>query len=132
MGAKLSVEIVGVKKLLGQLKARIGDYIQALEAAMWMEAENIMSDSRPLVPKDTGMLVNSGHVELPIRTSEGIEVAFGYGGASAGYATYVHENLEAHHTVGQAKYLEIPVQKAKPGMSARIAARMQRRLSKPR
>lgn len=30
-------------------------------------------------------------------------------GYSASYAIYVHENLEAHHPTGQAKYLEAPL-----------------------
>lgn len=37
------------------------------------------------------------------------------------YAIYVHENLEAHHPVGMAKFLEIPFVQAKAGMDGRIA-----------
>lgn len=41
-----------------------------------------------------------------------------------GYAVFVHENLEAHHEVGQAKYLEQPYNERKPGMQSRIATRI--------
>lgn len=37
------------------------------------------------------------------------------------YAIYVHENLEAFHPVGMAKYLEIPFRRALDGMASRIA-----------
>jgi hypothetical protein len=39
----------------------------------------------------------------------------------AGYAIYVHENLEAHHPVGMAKFLELPFNQATRGMDDRIA-----------
>lgn len=32
-------------------------------------------------------------------------------GFTAAYAVYVHENLDAHHPVGQAKFLEEPVRR---------------------
>jgi len=35
-------------------------------------------------------------------------------GYTANYAVYVHENMEARHTVGQAKYLEKPAREMKP------------------
>lgn len=34
-------------------------------------------------------------------------------GYTANYALYVHENLQAHHTNGQAKYLEQPARELK-------------------
>jgi len=40
-----------------------------------------------------------------VHTTENPRVIVGY---TQNYAIYVHENLEAHHPVGQAKYLEQP------------------------
>lgn len=45
------------------------------------------------------------------------------------YAIYVHENLEAHHPVGIAKYLELPFNQALPGMGGRVADYCRIRLS---
>ncbi len=42
-------------------------------------------------------------------------------GFTAGYALYVHENLEAFHPVGQAKFLEQPARQLAPRM-VRMAA----------
>lgn len=39
------------------------------------------------------------------RKGDDVSVSVGY---TAAYALYVHENLTAHHPVGQAKYLEQP------------------------
>jgi hypothetical protein len=40
------------------------------------------------------------------------------------YEVIVHEDLEAHHEVGQAKYLESTLNESAPFMLDRIAARM--------
>ncbi len=39
-------------------------------------------------------------------------------GYEAEYAIFVHENLQAHHPVGQAKFLEEPARVATPHMQA--------------
>lgn len=38
-------------------------------------------------------------------------------GYTANYAIYVHENLEAKHTVGQAKFLEEPARRLRGDMA---------------
>jgi len=54
--------------------------------------------------------------------SEGrITVIVGY---TQEYAIYVHENLEAFHSVGQAKYLEVPFRLRAPGAKDRVMARI--------
>lgn len=45
------------------------------------------------------------------------DVAVGY---TANYAVYVHENLEAHHPVGQAKFLEEPFRTMRDQLVASI------------
>lgn len=42
----------------------------------------------------------------------------------APYAIYVHENLEAYHRIGQAKYLEEPLRLYRADMQARIASEL--------
>jgi hypothetical protein len=44
-----------------------------------------------------------------------IAVEVGY---KTDYAVYVHENLQAHHPIGQAKYLEMPARRYKSQMDA--------------
>lgn len=129
----------------------------ALGGALYREAQGILAQSQALVPVDTGALLASGYVTTPQRSSDRVTVTVGYGGVAGGmvspataamyfqtgphghrasgerdpaiYAIYVHENLEAHHPVGSAKFLELPFNAAKRGMTARIAADMRAELS---
>ncbi len=107
----------------------------ALGKALYHEASGIIAQSQPLVPVETGALRASPFVKDPERDGTVIEVAFGYGGPAAkinpktgestdAYAIFVHENLEAHHPVGQAKYLEQPFDAAKSGQAGRIVDHM--------
>ena len=47
-------------------------------------------------------------------------------GYSAPYAVYVHENLEAHHPVGQAKFLEAAARRYRREMGAMVRRDMRR------
>ena len=42
----------------------------------------------------------------------------------SGYALYVHENLDADHHVGQAKFLESTINESRPYMPGRVAKRI--------
>lgn len=93
----------------------------AVGAALYREANTIMNESQQQVPVKTGALKASGHVNTPIYVkSRYIEVKLGYGGAAAPYAFIVHENLDAHHPVGKAKYLEDPVMAHLDGILERV------------
>jgi hypothetical protein len=50
-------------------------------------------------------------------------------GYSAGYALFVHENLEAKHPVGQAKYLEQPARQLQGVMANIVAEAMKRKMT---
>lgn len=97
------------------------------------EAETIRAASMEIVPVDQGILRNSAmEVGLNVeQDSQGISVAFGYGGAAAQYAVKQHETPPNifRHTDGKTwKYLERPVMDAIPGMGERLAARLARRI----
>lgn len=71
-----------------------------------------MSASAPLVPVDEGDLIGSAYIE---KTDDG--VAFGY---SEDYALEVHEDLDAYHDDGQAKFLEQPYNEMKPSIASTL------------
>jgi hypothetical protein len=85
---------------------------------LFAEATSIMNVSKTLVPVDTGFLRQSGHVQLPVIEGDRISVTLGY---AAEYAIFVHENLAAHHKVGTAKFLEIPLISWKAGALEKVA-----------
>lgn len=86
--------------------------------ALYQEAELVMTASKEQVPVDTGRLRNTGYVELPKIDSDKISVEMGY---NTVYARRQHEELNYLHTVGKAKYLEDPLNEAKPNMPGNIA-----------
>ena len=119
--------------------------------ALRAEAEIEMTEAKRRTPVDTGALKGSGHVTGPDEqvgsgapaqgrnakgqfTSKGSTRGFGgqrtwavtlaFGGPAAPYALEVHENLEAYHPRGQAKYLESVILESAPHMAQRIARRV--------
>lgn len=123
----------GSGKTLKQTLATYGERAAvSLGKQLYKEGLGIMASSQGLVPVDTAALKSSGYVEPPVREINMISVYLGYGGPAAkinsktgestdGYAIIVHENLEAFHKVGTAKFLEMPFDQAKRGMAARVA-----------
>lgn len=99
-----------------QVRAGIGQ-------GLYLFAEDVLAESRQIVPVDTGTLRDSAMVEEPIFNAVDITVTFGYALGDAGYtenpisgkavgeyATDVHEMTELHHAPPtQAKFLEQPV-----------------------
>ncbi len=93
-------------------------------AALMQVAEEEMGESKQRTPVDTGALRDSGFVEPPVFDPTGVSVRLGFGGPAIDYAVAVHENLESHHDVGQAKFLESVLLESAPFLAQRIAARM--------
>lgn len=122
-----------------QLIAKLSQLAKAMPdqaaAALYQEAELIMAEAKRRTPVDTGALRGSGHVVPPAREGLSTVVHLAYGGAGAinrhgvpvdAYAVHVHEDLEAHHPVGEAKFLERPLTEAAPYLAERVAMRMRR------
>ena len=121
--------LTGSVNFAANLTAAHGTVLRAVAGSATDEAERIMAVSKETYcPVDTGVLRTSGIVLPPVYTAEGVDVLLGYGGDAKDYAYTVHEDLDAHHTVGQAKYLEVPFILASPGAAMRIAAGAQARL----
>ncbi len=120
----VTVDWIGTRALMLRIAKAGAKANLAAMAALYAEANRIMALSVRITPRDTGALRASGHVEGPTLTARGPEVEMGYGGSSAPYAVFVHEKLDAHHDVGQAKFLEQPVLEAANGLGQRLAATM--------
>ncbi len=107
----MNFRVTGVENVMRNLKILETDAKRVIGKVLFEEAEKVMAEIKtiPIVPVDTGMLRNTGHVELPIETGTGVVVEMGFGGPAVIYAAVQHERLDYHHPVGQAKYLEDPV-----------------------
>lgn len=120
-----SFTITGVTELLRALD-RAGDLAsKALESAMFLEQEAVMSEAKARTPVDTGTLRASGTVLPPKVKGSRIEVDAGFGGAAQDYAIPVHERLGVHHPVGQAKFLESAFLERAPKIPANLARRVE-------
>jgi hypothetical protein len=105
-------------------KATVSD----LADALYLEAELIMTDSKTnFVPVDSGVLRNSGTVQKPTITNQGVTVVLGYGGPAAEYAVIVHE-YPPNVGQGKNKYLSRPLNKAERGLVSRVTENMKRRV----
>lgn len=93
-------------------------------AALFQEAQIEAKEVRLRTPVDTGALRASIIVTEPQRQRRRIWVTIEAGGPSAPYGFYVHEDLEAFHRVGEAKFIERPLAESRPFLPARIAARI--------
>lgn len=125
---------------LSQSLARYGERVfDAVGQELYREGTEIQTASLPLVPVDTGALRNSSYVSEPERQGDHVIVEVGFGGVAtktnpktgeptSTYALIVHEDLEAHHHVGQALYLTTAADERTQGMSDRIASGVDNRL----
>lgn len=111
----VTVTVKGLEEALAIISELPAKLTQMAAAPVYRRAERIMTDSKQhYVPVDTGNLRSTGHVDPPVVGGEEVTVDLGFGGTAAngaevGYALRVHEDLQMHHRVGQAKYLETPL-----------------------
>lgn len=133
-----------------ELERLLDAYPEAMGAAIYQEGLAIEADAKARTPVDTGRLRASAFVTPPKR-GEITQVMVRYPDSGPGessilsviatgdrrrvsvqvgyatdYAPYVHENLEAHHAVGEAKFLENAVNARTAGFAERVAANTKR------
>ncbi len=92
--------------------------------ALYQEALVESKESQRRTPVDTGALRATHEVQKPRIEGHDVSVAIRVGGPSAPYAVIVHEDLEADHKVGQAKFLESTILESRPFLAERIAKRI--------
>ncbi len=90
----IALEIRGLDRLSDKLLAAVPAAKAEVSGVVYRFAEEVMSISKERVPVDTGALMSTGKVTLPVVEGEEITVTLGYGDESVGYALYVHEALE--------------------------------------
>lgn len=126
----MAFKVTGRGEIEGNLR-RIRQQFPAVTARALVEelTEVELPETQALVPIDTGDLLSTGRVTEPVIQRNTVTAGIAYGGeAPSGefvdYAVYVHENLDAIHPVGQAKFVSQPMNEAAPHMAARLAERM--------
>lgn len=122
-GIELEMRVDGVEKVIDNFRklGKLG--VQAVCAAMYAEASNIMLESQRLVPVDLGWLRGSQYVTLPDPKETRPYTELGY---AASYAVPVHEAPSNRNwqTPGTGpKYLQRPLNKVRTKLAQQIAKR---------
>ena len=100
--------------------------------ALYLETEIDAKEVKRRTPVRHGTLRGSVHVQGPDRRWRTISTLIVAGGPAAPYAVYVHENLEALHKVGQAKFLESVILESRPYITQRVAKRIELKRALPK
>jgi hypothetical protein len=128
-------------KFANSCEAVIRNVGRGTRAATEQACKEILEESLKQVPRDTGALASTGFYEVKRRDAlkgyvyEGIigyagQVGEGYyndtlnpksGMPVSTYSTIVHEDLEAWHIIGNAKFLENPVREYAHANFRRVA-----------
>ena len=116
---KLTIHI-DASGVMGKLMALPQLLDRAAAMALNEVAEETMTDAKEHTPVEYGVLRASGHVSQYAAASN-LEAKLAFG---TEYAVYVHENLRAHHDVGEAKFLENAMNRTVGTLKSRIAGKV--------
>lgn len=85
----------------------------------------VWNPARPLPHGHTpGSLRASGVVHEPEINGSRVSVSLSFGNEGVDYAVYVHEDLDAFHASGQAKFAESVLNESRPYFGGRVARRV--------
>lgn len=93
---------MGKGKALRNLSREIRNIERRTLQGMYAAGLLVKGHSQNMTPVDKGNL-KASHYVVTGKTRSGLVVEIG---CTADYSIYVHEDLDAHHNVGEAKFLE--------------------------
>ena len=125
--------LIGEDTLLSNLAVKKEEMNDKTANALRKAGGEIIRVAIPKTPRLTGDLRARSFNEGPLKQGDTYFQVVGYekfsgewkkNEKSRAYAVYVHENLEAHHDIGEAKYLEHALQET----SAKLIKYLQREM----
>lgn len=126
----VSTRLTGSKEMIANINKFRQEHPEEFAKALHEEMEIEVTEMKRRCPVDVtphaphpGNLRASIHTEEPEIRGNQISVVAATG-SQAPYGIYVHENLEAHHVIGEAKFMESVLNESAPYMNQRIAARV--------
>lgn len=123
-GPSVEIEWQGLDTLIYDLKQLSPRATAYLSGELATTAYEAFDQSQIQVPRRYGILAGSGNVTQT--GDDPVEFTIGYGGPAAGYAFWVHENMQAKHkSPTKAKYLEDPANAAMAKMPGRMDGRVE-------
>lgn len=115
------LKVTGEELVNANIQRTIKENWNDAKKALLKEGNIILNDSIKQTPLEFGDLRRSGTVEEVKDTKKEYVIAIGF---NTEYAAAVHENLNAHHPVGKAKYLEDPLMARIDDIPKNIAKRV--------
>jgi len=122
--------LIGQEKLAARLQVLDKEMTQKTADALQKAGGEIIRVAIPKTPIATGELRARSFNEGPLQEGDkhvqvvGFEKHAGNWDKDNAYAVPVHENLEAHHNVGEAKFLEHAVQETESKLLSYLAKEM--------
>lgn len=114
--------LIGADELKRNLERLARGVLPEGGRALASEAKPIEKVSRSRTPVESGDLRDTHRISEPKISAGVASVAIGVGDASTTpYALVVHENMEATHATGQAKFLQSATFDAKPSLLSKLA-----------
>lgn len=114
----------GLKQLLERLRGIEQEALVESAKALYQEALVDMRQSMLDTPVEYGTLRASHTTEPPEIDGQNARVLIKVGGPAAPYAPIVHFDLEAHHEVGKAMFLQDAVYEGAKTLPERLARRI--------
>jgi hypothetical protein len=106
----MAVRVEGLEKILSNLSRKIDRIEKRSKEGLLAAGLMIQAEAQKMTPVDDGFLKASAYTRRTPENKSIVEIGF-----SQNYALYVHEDLEAHHTVGEAKFLEKAIRENRAG-----------------
>lgn len=107
----------GLERVFANLNREVSKVKGRTVAGLLAGGLIIQAEAQRRTPVDTGNLKGSAYTRKAPDDGKAVEVGFG-----AAYAIYVHEDLQAFHDDGEAKYLENAAVEKGPEAIAAVAA----------
>jgi len=102
----ITMTVSGSEQIVASLRRLSSVALNEVASSAYTWSGTVMNESKRECPVDKGFLRASGVVGEPRVASDGFAITLEY---PMEYAVYVHENLEANHPNGKAKFLEDPL-----------------------
>lgn len=117
------IHMTGLNEVEANINRLIKNNWKDAKRGLLHEANIILDKSIKQTPIEFGVLRGSGTVEETKEDKDEYEVTIGF---NTEYAAAVHENLNAYHSKGKAKYLEDPLMARVDDIPKNIAKRIKR------
>lgn len=97
----MAVKVEGLDEVLRNLNNQMAGIKKRSLPGLKAAGLKVQREAQKRVPVDTGNLKGSASTDTISKDPPAVAISF-----NAAYAIFVHENLEANHPVGEAKFLE--------------------------